>query len=220
MKILITGATGMVGSEVVRQALLQPQFEEIILLVRRPADYSDPRVKVIVHHDFLDYASLKETFKNIHAMIWCLGIPQSMVTKEEYHVITYDYTLNAAQTLLEVNPAATFVFVSGGGADSTEKSRITFAREKGKTENALMRLSFNKLVIARPGGIYPIVKPKNVPFAYKLFYPFFPLFKLIMPGRVITSVELAKVLLILSEKGSEQIILENGELKALLPKNI
>ncbi|MBC8047373.1 MAG: hypothetical protein H7Y00_11300, partial [Fimbriimonadaceae bacterium] len=135
------------------------------------------------------------------------------VTKEEYHVITYEYALAAAKTMLEANPAITFLFLSGGGADSKEKSRITFAREKGKTENALMRLPFKRLIIPRPGGIYPITKPAKIPFSYNFFYWLYPVVKLIAPKQAITSVELAKVILYLIKNGNNKIILENWELR-------
>ena len=215
MRILITGATGMVGSEVVRQALLQEEITEIVVLTRRALELQHPKLKEIIHKNFLDYRGLEETIKTCDSCIWCLGIPQAMVTAEEYHTITYSYTIAAAKAFLSVNPDISFVFVSGGGADSKEKSRILFAREKGKTENELKRIFNKNLVIARPGGINPVVKPKNVPFSYKLFYPFFPVLKLIMPNYVISSVELSQVLIYLAKNGSSQIILENKDLKRI-----
>ncbi|MFI5171181.1 MAG: NAD(P)H-binding protein [Chitinophagales bacterium] len=215
MKLLITGATGMVGSEVVRQALVQNEIEAIFVLTRRPLSIKHQKINEIIHSDFLNYSGLEEIFKQCDACIWALGIPQAWVTKEEYHVITYDYTLAAANAMIAANPLIRFLFVSGGGADSTEKSRITFAREKGKTENALQQLNLTSLIITRPGGIQPIVKPEKAPFSYRLVYPLFPLLKIIMPGQMITSVELAKVILYLVKNGSDEIILENRELKRI-----
>ena len=138
------------------------------------------------------------------------------MSKEEYQTITYDYTLAAANAMLSVNPSIAFLFVSGEGADSTEKSRTLFARVKGKTENALQRLPFRKLVIARPGGIKPIHRNENAPWASKLFIPLFPIFELLSPQMVISSVQLAKVLLYLAKHGADKTILRNIDLKKVL----
>ena len=124
------------------------------------------------------------------------------MSKEEYHTITYDYTMEAAKAMLQANPSIAFVFVSGGGADSTEKSRTLFARVKGKTENALLRLPFKKLYMARPAGIKPIHQNRNAPLTNKIFIPLFPIFELLMPNLVISSVQLAKVLLHMAKHGA------------------
>jgi len=218
MKLLITGATGMVGSEFLRQALLHDAIGQVTALIRRPLGMQHEKLRSIIHHDFLNYASLAEIFRQHTACVWCLGIAQSLVSKQEYEVITYDYTLAAARAMLQENPAMTFLFVSGAGADRTATSRITFARVKGKTENALLQLPFQKLIIPRPGGIYPVQMPENYPFSYNLFRMSYPLVKRIFPNQVITSVELANVLLYLLINGSEKVILENFELRQLLKK--
>lgn len=219
MKILITGATGMVGSEVLRQAIQQNDIEEIYVLTRRPLTFHDPKIKEIIHSDFLNYSGMEEIFNKCDACLWCLGIPQAWVTKEEYHVITYDYTLAAAKAMYNENPGITFLFLSGGGADSKEKSRITFAREKGKIENALLKLNLKRLIIPRPGGIQPITKPEKAPFSYRIIYPILPLLNKLIPSQFITSVELSRVLLYLVKNGSDQIILENRDLKKISKEN-
>lgn len=218
MKLIVTGATGTTGSETVRQALHDESFKQVTAIVRRPLDIGHPKLKTIIHTDFLNYAPLKQVFSEHDACAWCLGVPQAFVTKDEYHVITYEYALAAAQAMLEANSNITFLFVSGAGADSKEKSIITFSREKGKTENALMRLPFKKLIIPRPGGIYPIIKPEKYPFSYNFFYWTYPIVKRLLPNQAITSVELAKVILYLIKNGSDKIILENREMRQLLKK--
>ena len=132
MRILITGATGMVGSEVVRQAILQDDIEDILVLGRRPLPITHPKLRFVLHSDFQNYTGLGEEFKKCDACIWCLGVPQAWATAEEYHTITYSYTIAAAKALLTVNPDITFVFVSGGGADSKEKSRRYLRGKKVK----------------------------------------------------------------------------------------
>lgn len=218
MKIIVTGATGLVGAEVLRQAILDDQIQEVTAIVRKPLDISHPKIKTVLHQDFTDYSDLSELFKNYDACAWCLGISQSQVNKEEYHIITYDYALAAAKAMLQANPAITFLFLSGMGADSTEKSNTLFARVKGKTENVLKKLGFKKLFIVRPGGIIPIHKNRNTSFVNKLMIPVFPLFQLLMPSMVITSVELAKVILYIIKNGSDLELLENKNLRNLIAK--
>ena len=206
----------MVGSEVVRQAILDDAITEITAIVRKPLSISHPKLKIVLHQNFLDYAALSETFKANDACLWCLGISQTQVNKEEYHTITYDYCVAAANEMLKVNPAINFIFLSGAGADSEEKSRTLFARVKGKTENALQKLPFKKLYIARPAAIRPIAKREKTPLFEKILRPLFPIFQLIIPSQIITSVDLAKALLHLAKKGADKIILENVELKKLM----
>jgi uncharacterized protein YbjT (DUF2867 family) len=213
MKIIVTGATGTSGAEVIRQAILDSDIETITALARKPIGIQHAKVKTIIHKDFLDYNNLEELFKDHDACIWCLGISQSQVTKAEYEVITYDYAMAAANAMQNANPNITFIFLSGAGADSTEKSRTLFARVKGKTENALMRLHLNRFFVARPAGIKPIHLNPNTSLLNKLALPLFPIMELLTPKYVITSIQLAKALLHLVKHGSDKIILENMDLK-------
>jgi len=221
MKIIVTGASGLVGAEVVRQAMTDSEIHEITALVRRPLDIphvprqGGEKLHVVVHQDFLSYPTAAELFKAQDACLWCLGTSQSQVTPEEYHSITYDYTLEAAKAMLKANPSIAFLFVSGKGADSMETSKTLFARVKGKTENALRRLPFKKLFIVRPGGIKPIHRNKNAALANKLFIPLFPILELLLPNLVISSVELARVLLHIAKHGAPKTLLENLDLKRL-----
>lgn len=207
----------MVGAEVIRQAVADNSIEEVTAIIRKPLDIGveHPKLKAIIHKNFLDYSGLEEVFKKNDVCLWCLGISQSQVNKEQYQVITYDYALAAAGAMLMANPQITFIFLSGMGADSTEKSRTTFAWVKGKTENALVKFAFKKFYIVRPGGIKPIHQNKNAPFAYKLMTPLFPLLELLMPSRVISSEELAKVMLYIAKNGTGNKITENKELKKI-----
>lgn len=219
MKLIITGASGMVGSALMTEALKNASVEQVIAIVRKPLSVVHPKLQTVLHQDFLNYSGLEDVFRNADACAWCLGVPQAWVTKEEYYTITYSYTLAAAKVMLAANPGITFLFVSGAGADTLEKSRVTFARVKGQTENALLKLPFRRLIIPRPGGIEPVVRPKRAPFSYKLLYPVYPLLRRIIPAHVITSVELAKAMLYLLINGNTEPILENRELKRLLKEN-
>jgi hypothetical protein len=137
------------------------------------------------------------------------------VSKEEYITITYDYTMAAAKAMLAANPKICIVFVSGEGADQSEKTKTLFGRVKGKAEKNLMQLPFEKLIIARPAGIQPVTKNSRAPFLYKIFYFFYPVFKILAPSKVITSVELAKAILLAAKTKTGKIILDNKELKEL-----
>ena len=215
MKIIVTGATGTTGSEVIRQAILDKEIHRIVALARKPLDLKDDKLSVIPHQDYLDYSSLNNLFAGSNAIIWCLGVSQFQVSKEQYSIITHDYTISAAKAALKANPSISFVFVSGDGADSTEMSRTIFARVKGKTENSLKQLPFKHLYIARPGGIKPVHRNKNMAFVNKLALPLFPIMELLAPGAIISSVQLAKALLKLAKNGNDKIILQNTELKIL-----
>ncbi|PWT94024.1 MAG: epimerase [Acidobacteria bacterium] len=215
MQILITGPTGTAGSQVVSQALLDPEIEAVTALSRRPLAIEHPKLRTIVHDDFLDFSGLVNVFQNQDACLWCLGISQTQVTKEEYERITFNYALEAAKALLKANPSATFVFLSGSGADSTEQSRSVFARIKGKTENALRQLGLRKLFIARPGGIRPVHLNPNTALVNKLAAPLLPLMEFFAPNLVIGAGSLAKALLHIAKHGADKEILENIDLKRI-----
>ncbi|MDB5050977.1 MAG: hypothetical protein JWO30_4048 [Fibrobacteres bacterium] len=216
LKIIVFGATGLAGSEVIRQAILDQGIDEVTAVVRRPLPIQHSKVKFVLHENYRDYSGLAGIFAAHDACIWCLGISQTQVRQDEYIKITYDYVVTAAQAMLNANPAITFVFLSGMGADSQEKSRTLFARIKGKAENNLKRLPFKKLFIARPGGIIPVHKKENAAFFEKLIIPFYPIIRFFAPGAMISSVVLAKAMLRLARNGSDRMLLENKALKKLV----
>lgn len=215
MKLLVTGATGMAGSELVRQALADNDISEVVALVRRPMEITHPKLTAVLHQDFLHYEPLIALFKSCDACCWCLGISQLQVSKKQYEVITYDYAVAAAKALLAANPSIHFLFLSGNKADRSEKSSVLFARLKGKTENALHEMGFKRLTVVRPDAIWPKHKNPRAPLAYKLAMPFFPLVELFTPSKIIGSVQLAKAMLYLLKHPAEQDTYENTELRVL-----
>ncbi|UOE46591.1 SDR family oxidoreductase [Mucilaginibacter sp. SMC90] len=153
MKIILTGATGFLGQEVLKQLLVDTQVSEVILLVRKSTGIINPKLQEFVLKDFLDYAEIAQHTK-ADACIWCLGVPQGAVTKEEYIKITYEYALYAAKTMLKLNPQLRFCFVSGASASQEEKGISLQGRIKGRTEKALALLGSN-IFLFRPAFIKP-----------------------------------------------------------------
>jgi uncharacterized protein YbjT (DUF2867 family) len=217
--IIVTGATGTAGSSVIWQAIADKDIDKITALVRRPLSINHPKLQVIIQKDFLDYSTLTDLFKQSDACIWCLGISQALVSKEEYIKLTYDYTIAAAEAMIKAHPHIFFVFLSGMGADSTEKSSTLFARVKGKTENALQKMPFSKLFIARPGGILPSHPRDNYHFQEKMAIVLVKSMAFILPKLVITSAQLANAMLIMIKYGSDKVIHENKDLHILLKKS-
>jgi nucleoside-diphosphate-sugar epimerase len=215
MKIIITGATGLIGAEVVRQAIVDNDITEMILLVRSQPELVHPKINVVLHSNFLDYSGTEKYFSSADAIIWCLGISQTQVSKKQYEIITYDYLNACAQFCMQVNPSIRFVFVSGDGADRTEKSRTLFKRLKGKAENSLLQSGLKNSVIARPDAVRPKHKNKKAPFAYKLVYPLFPLVEKLAPHKIIWSDVLAKALLRIAKNSYEKNTIENIELREM-----
>jgi nucleoside-diphosphate-sugar epimerase len=215
MKIIITGATGLIGAEVVRQGIKDPDITELILLVRSEPEFKHPKITVVLHKDFLDYTVAAEYFSKADAIAWCLGISQTQVSKTRYEIITHGYVDACIRFCMQVNPTIRFVFVSGDGADTTERSRTLFKRIKGKAENALLQSGLTNFFIVRPDAVNPRHKNKKAPLAYKLAYPFFPLVEKLAPHKIIWSDVLAKALIQIIKNGYEKNLLENVELREL-----
>jgi len=213
MKIIVTGATGLAGEELVRQAIADDKITSITAIVRRPLKLQSAKLKTIIRKDFMNNSGLEGLFKTSDAFFWCLGISQSQISKAEYERITYDYTIAAASKVAAVNPDMKFIFLSGAGADSSETSKTLFARVKGKTENRLKSMTLNKLFIVRPGGIKPIHKNPNTAFFNKVMYLFLPLFEIVWPSMVISSDTLAKAMLWIAEQEPAMPTFENNDLK-------
>ena len=215
MKIIVTGATGMIGAEVLRQAIIYPGVEEVIAIVRNTPAFDHAKITYVFHNDFNDYGSLKTYFERADAIAWCLGISQTQVNRRQYEAITFDYVVACAATAVKTNPSIRFVFVSGDGADRTEKSRTIFKRIKGKAENALLASGLKQVFIVRPDAVRPRHKNNKAPFAYRLVYPLFPLVELLAPNKIIWSDVLARAILTIASDGNLENTIENAELRKL-----
>ena len=222
MKIIVFGATGMVGSECIRQAIADKDIEQITVIARRDLDKNivSDKLTVIIHKDFLDYSALTDIFTSHQACIWALGISQSAVSETEYITITHDYTLAAAKTIASVNPDMRFIFVSGMGADSTERSRMLFGRIKGKTENDLVKESgLKQTYTVRPAAILSSQPIPNKPWFERALQPVMHVVKVIKPSWVISCIGLARVILYLAKNGHHATLFENQDLNDIIREN-
>lgn len=208
--VLITGATGVAGSGVLFACLKDLRIKSITTITRKPLIFDDDKITPILLDDFLDYSAIKTQFEGIDACFWCLGISQSKARKEEdYTRITHDFTMKAAETLDRLNPEMTFCFLSGMGTDATEKSRMMWARVKGKTENDLGNFNF-KLFNFRPGFINPI-KGQKGSIIGKILYPFIKNSK----KMCVEADELGQAMINAALLGYEKQTLENADIRKL-----
>ncbi|HEV7501495.1 MAG TPA: NAD(P)H-binding protein, partial [Vicinamibacteria bacterium] len=178
MRVVLFGATGMVGQGVLRECLLDPDVESVVAVGRRANGQIHPKLRELVHKDLLDLAPLESELTGLDAAFFCLGITSAGMTEADYTRVTYDITMAAAASLVRLSPALTFVFVSGAGADSSEQGRTMWARVKGKTENALLRMPFRAVYVLRPAVIQPLHGITSRTGSYRVFYaiarPLFP----------------------------------------------
>ncbi len=212
---LITGATGMVGGLVLKECLNNENIEKVISISRKPTGIQHDKLIEVIHFNFLDFTGKEDHFKNIDIAYFCIGVYTGAVSKEKFKTITVDYTKVFADLLKDKSPQARFCFLSGMGADQTEKSKMMFARDKGIAENYLIKKEFYGLHIFRPGYIYPVTPRKEPNFTYKLSRKLYPLLKILMPNGVITSEHLAKSMFKTGLHGNDQQILENKSILSI-----
>src|SRR4051794_28002291 len=195
MHAILFGATGMVGQGVLRELLLDPNVERVLIIGRRATGVSHPKLREIVHRDFYDFSSIEPELAGYDACFFCLGVTSLRKTEDEYRRLTYDLTLAAAATLARVNPGMTFLYVSGTGTDSTERGRQMWARVKGRTENALLRL-FPSSYMVRPGYIQPVhgvrSPSQGTRIAYAIVGALYPVWRGLFPRSVTTTEELGR----------------------------
>jgi len=171
--VLITGPTGNAGSGVVKACLDHPAVEEVRVLTRRRLGKDHDKLVEVIHDDFLDYSAIEDQLSGLDATFWCLGVSQSKVRREaDYHRITYDFTMEAAKVLERLNPGMTFCFLTGLGTDETGRSRMMWARIKGKAEADLLKMDLD-VYNFRPGFIHPIKGQKSSTIMGTILYPFF-----------------------------------------------
>jgi hypothetical protein len=213
--VIVTGATGNLGEEVLHSCLADPRFEHVTALARRDINITNPKLSVVKVKDFNDLSGVEDQLKDHHVCYWCLGISTSKVKNEqEYRVITYDYAMTAATTLKRLNPDIQFHFVSGEGVDPTTKKMLLFARVKGETEVALAKLGLSKLVIWRPGWIQPL-RAKDNSIGEKMLNGIGSVVSAIAPNIKTDGVECSKAFFYATFNDLEKSLFQNKDIKAL-----
>ncbi len=218
IKAIIFGATGMVGEGVLHECLLHPEVKSVLVINRRPLGITHGKVKEIIHQDFNDFSPIEAQVAGYNACYFCMGVSSVGMNEEKYRRITYDLTLNLARILSEKNPGMTFCYVSGVGTDSTGEGRSMWARVKGKTENELLKLPFKAAYMFRPGYIQPTRGLKNTYKMYRIFSPFYPVWRLLFPKYVGTMEELGLAMIHAVLKGSDKKVLEPPDIRQLAGK--
>jgi uncharacterized protein YbjT (DUF2867 family) len=198
VRVVIFGASGMVGQGVVRACLLDADVDDVLLVVRTPLSIDHPKVREVVHTDFTDYTAIQDRLRGMDACFFCLGISSFGRDQEEYTRITHDYTLAAARAVSAGNPSLTFVYVSGEGTDSTGRSRSMWARVKGRTENELLAMPMRAHMF-RPGFIQPLHGEVARARVYRVVYRasswLYPLLRRLVPGLVTTTAHVGRAMI-------------------------
>jgi uncharacterized protein YbjT (DUF2867 family) len=219
MKVIIFGATGMVGAGVLRECLLDPGAENVLTVGRNATRQKHEKLREIVHKNLVDLSAIEEELRGYDACFFCLGVTSMGMTEGEYRKVTYDIAMEAAETLVKLNPGMTFVFVSGAGTDTSERGRVMWARVKGATENALLRLPFKGAYMFRPAAIQPLHGIKSKTRWYQLVYdalwPVLSLAKRVLPQYVTTTEQVGKAMLAVARRDGGRGVLESKDINAI-----
>jgi uncharacterized protein YbjT (DUF2867 family) len=217
VKVLIFGATGMVGQGVLRECLRDPDVTQVVTIGRTATGIQNAKLSEIIHREMTNYAGLESQLAGFDACFFCLGVSSSGMSEADYTRVTYDFTLAAAETLSRVNPGMTFVYVSGTGTDASEKDRTMWARVKGRTENALLQLPLSAYMF-RPGFIQPMDGIQSKTTSYRVFYillgPLMPVLRWALPNQILTTRDIGHAMLAVAKHGYDKRILETKDIRA------
>ena len=215
LRLIITGATGMVGEGVLHECLQHSEIEEILVIGRKSCGITHLKLKENIHSNFFDLSPIEKRLTGYSACFFCLGVSSIGMKENEFHRLTYILTMHVAQTLSRLNNEMTFCYISGKGTDSTEKGKLMWARVKGKTENDLLKLPFKKVYNFRPGILQPTKGLKNTLSFYKYFGWLIPVIKMIAPRSICSLDQLGNAMLNAAAKGYEKQVLEVTDILAL-----
>jgi len=218
IRLVIVGAAAMVGRYALLYALDHSSVGAVTVIGRRKLGISHPKLKEVLHPDFGDCSALAKPLSDQDAAIFCLGVYTGAVPDAEFRKITVDYTTEFARVLRASSPEAAFSFLSGSGADQTERSRMAFSRYKGEAEKALLAAGFPRLYIFRPASIYPVEPRKEPNFSYRLLRAIYPAFRALFPSQVIRADDLAKAMVdvaVRRRRERESVVFENREIRAM-----
>jgi uncharacterized protein YbjT (DUF2867 family) len=218
MKVILFGATGMVGQGVLRECLLDSGVESVLTIGRGATAQQHEKLHEIVLNDLSDLSPVEGKLSGYDACFFCLGVSAVGMSEDDYSRVTYDLTPSIARTLIRLNPAMTFIYVSGAGTDSTEQGRMMWARVKGKTENALLAMPFKAAYMFRPGYIQPLhgirTKTKWYGVMYAVVAPLYPILKALFPRSLTTTEQLGRAMIRVAKTGAGKRVLESSDINA------
>ena len=214
IKAIITGATGMVGEGVLMECLANPAVEKVLVVNRKPGGVTHPKLTEIVHTDFFNLAPIAPRLTGHDACFFCLGVSSVGMDAAQYKRVTQDLTLGFAGVLAKSDPAMTFCYVTGKGTDSSEQGRLAWARVKGATENALLRLFPNGYMF-RPAMMRATPGQKNTPRWYHALAWIYPIGRALAPAHFCTIEEVGRAMINAASKGSAKRVLEVEDIVAL-----
>jgi uncharacterized protein YbjT (DUF2867 family) len=215
IKVIITGVTGLVGEGVLLECLELPSVEKVLIVGRRSYGLKHPKLNEILVPDFFKLDKIEGSLTGYDACFYCAGISAIGMKEPEYHRITYDTTLHFAKTLVRLNPNMVFNYVSGQGTDSSEKGKMMWARVKGKTENALLKLPFKAVNNFRPGIMKPTSGQKNIKPIFKFMGALYPVFATIIPNTTSTLKQVGRSMVNSVLKGYNKRVLEVKDINLL-----
>jgi uncharacterized protein YbjT (DUF2867 family) len=217
MKVLLFGATGMVGQGVLRECLLDPGVDVVQTVGRSATGATNAKIREVVHANLFHYEAIEDQLKGFDACFFCLGQTSSGMKEADYEKVTYQLTMAAASTLSQLNPAMTFIYVSGQGTDSSQRGNVMWARVKGKTENELLRLPFAGAYMFRPGIIQPLDGIRSRTRLYRFFYaaawPILPLLRWTLPNEILTTRQIGRAMLHVARSGYPTHVLESRDIR-------
>jgi len=219
MKVILFGATGMVGQGCLRECLLDASVESVLAVGRSPTGQRHAKLREILHDNFFDFSAIESQLAGLDACFFCLGVSSLGMSEERYRRLTYDITLAAAKTLSRLNPGMVFIYVTGRGSDSTEQGPLMWARVKGKTENDLLKLPFKAAYMFRPAAIQPLhgIRSKTawVQGIYLVGAPLLALLNRVAPKYMTTTEQVGRAMIKVAREGFPRPVLESEDINAV-----
>lgn len=219
MRVILYGATGMLGSGTLLECLDHPDVEHVLTVGRRPSGVTHKKLTEMIHDDFLDFSAIANDLRGYDACLYCLGVSAAGLSESEYHRVTHDMTVAAADALLEASPGMTFCFISGAGADSSGRGRVMWARVKGEVENHLLSMPFRAVWVFRPAYVQPLKGVRSRTQLYHAFYtvagPLYPVLRLLGARWVTTTRSVGLALIRAAREGAPSTVVENADINAL-----